>query len=162
MTEIKIPTHEPNALLQIAFSQYGVKEIPGEQHNPIIVQYSKDIGYGGIIDDETAWCSIFMNWCAQKAGLESSGKLTARSWLNVGEEITEPQTGDIVIFWRGSPKSWKGHVGIYVNHSESKNSIFCYGGNQNNKACIRPYKATQVLGYRRLKKNESQINHISS
>ena len=68
-----------NKLLSIALSQYGVKEIQGKQHNPTIVAYSKDIGYGGIVADETAWCSIFLNWCAKKAALVRSGKLNARS-----------------------------------------------------------------------------------
>ena len=141
-----------NELLNIGLSQYGVKEIPGTKHNSTIVGYSKEIGYGGIIDDETAWCSIFLNWCALKAGLQRSKKLNARSWLNVGETVEEPQTGDVVIFWRESKNSWKGHVAIYVNHSESKKYINCLGGNQSNKVCIRAYKAEQLLGFRRLTK----------
>ena len=141
-----------NELLNIGLSQYGVKEIPGTKHNPTIVGYSKEIGYGGIVDDETAWCSIFLNWCALKAGLHRSKKLNARSWLNIGEEVKEPQAGDVVIFWRESKNSWKGHVAIYVNHSENKKYINCLGGNQSNKVCIRAYKAEQLLGFRRLEK----------
>jgi len=141
-----------NELLSIGLSQYGVKEIPGTQHNPTIVGYSKEIGYGGIVDDETAWCSIFLNWCALKAGLQRSKKLNARSWLNIGEEVKEPQAGDVVIFWRESKNSWKGHVAIYVNHSQNKKYINCLGGNQSNKVCIRSYKVSQLLGFRRLKK----------
>ena len=141
-----------NELLNIGLSQYGVKEIPGTKHNPTIVGYSKEIGYGGVVDDETAWCSIFMNWCALKAGLQRSKKLNARSWLNIGEEVKEPQAGDVVIFWSESKNSWKGHVAIYVNHSENKKYINCLGGNQSNKVCIRAYKAEQLLGFRRLEK----------
>lgn len=141
-----------NKLLNIALSQYGVKEIQGKAHNPTIVGYSKEIGYGGVITDETAWCSIFMNWCALKADLPRSGKLNARSWLTVGEETEEPQLGDVVIFWRGSLNSWKGHVAIYINHSEDKKYIYCLGGNQNNQVCIQSYKASQLLGYRKLQK----------
>ena len=141
-------------LLNHALSQYGVEEIPGSRHNPTIVQYSKDIGYSGIINDETAWCSIFANWCAQKAGLESSGKLNARSWLKVGEVVEQPQAGDVVIFWRSSPKSWKGHVGFYIN--ESRTHIYCLGGNQQNRVCILAYDKSRLLGYRRLR--QEQIN----
>ncbi|HEY9084026.1 MAG TPA: TIGR02594 family protein [Vicingaceae bacterium] len=142
-------------LLSIALSQYGVKEIQGKEHNPTIVGYSKEIGYGGIITDETAWCSIFMNWCALKAGLTRSGKLNARSWLTVGEEVTTPQAGDVVVFWREQPGSWKGHVAIYINHSEDNKYIYCLGGNQNNQVCIKAYNASQLLGYRRLKEDGS-------
>ena len=52
-------------ILEIGLKEYGVTEVSGRAHNPRIVQYSRDIGYGGIIDDETHWCSIFVNWCAQ-------------------------------------------------------------------------------------------------
>ena len=56
-----------NKLLNIALSQYGVKEIQGKNHNPVIVGYSKEIGYGGIVADETAWCSIFIELvCVKK------------------------------------------------------------------------------------------------
>lgn len=136
-------------MINIALAEYGVTEIPGAEHNPRIVQYSKDIGYAGIIDDETAWCSIFINWCAMKAGLERSKKLNARSWLKIGEEVTEPQVGDIVIFWRSSKTSWKGHVGIFIN--ETDKGINCLGGNQSNQVKISTYKKNRLLGYRRLR-----------
>lgn len=138
-------------LLNIALKQYGVTEIAGKQHNPTILVYSDEIGYGGIISDETAWCSIFMNWCAMKAGLQRSKKLNARSWLKVGQAVEHPQVGDVVIFWRESEQSWKGHVAIYIGHSEDRTKIYCLGGNQKNSVCILPYRANQVLGFRRLK-----------
>lgn len=141
-----------NELLKIALSQYGVKEIPGKSHNPTIVRYSKEIGYGGIVDDETAWCSIFVNWCAMNAGLERSKKLNARSWLKIGESIDKPETGDVVIFWRGSESSWKGHVAIFINYSEDGNYVNCLGGNQGNKVCISAYSSSRVLGFRKLNK----------
>ena len=86
-----------NDLLKIALSQYGVKEISGEKNNKQIVDYAKEAGFEWVNDDETPWCSIFINWCAMKAGLERSHKANARSWLNTGELTTHPETGDIVI-----------------------------------------------------------------
>ena len=77
-------------LLSIALTQIGVTEIRGARHNPTIVKWFKEIKYGGIKNDETAWCSCFINWCALKAGLVRSGFLNARSWLKVGEEIKNP------------------------------------------------------------------------
>ncbi len=135
-------------MLETALAEYGVEEIPGKESNPVIVQYSHDIGYGRVIDEKMAWCSVFMNWCAMKAGLERSGKLNARSWLSVGDTITSPITGDLVIFWRSSPTSWKGHVGIYI--ATLGNDVFTLGGNQSNKVQISPYDKERVLGYRRL------------
>ena len=89
-------------LLTKALSQYGVKEIKGEKHNEQIVKYFHEIGHEWVQDDETAWCSAFMNWVAKTQGYEYSGKLNARSWLDVGANIKSPQVGDVVVFWRVS------------------------------------------------------------
>ena len=130
-------------------SFYGLKEVPGKEHNPKIIEFFKDIGHEWVKDDETSWCSTFINYLALKAGLEKSGKLTARSWLKVGKPISNPVIGqDIVIFWRVNPNSWQGHVGIYSG--EDEDHIFTLGGNQSNMVCIKPYKKYQLLGYRRL------------
>ncbi len=138
------------SILDIALSQYGITEIKGSNHNPVIVNYSREIGYGGIIDDETAWCSIFINWCALHAGLERSGKLHARSWLRVGKPTQQPEPGDVVVFWREKPSSWKGHVGLFISFSEDDQYIYCLGGNQNNQVNIKAYPADQLLGFRTL------------
>ncbi len=137
-------------IIKLALSQYGVTEIVGEKDNPTIVNYFKEIGYNWVKDDETAWCSCFINWVALTLGLERSRKLDARSWLDIGTEVTTPMMGDIVIFWRVSMSSWKGHVAIYINESEDGKYINVLGGNQNNKVCIRPYNKNRLLGYRRL------------
>ena len=139
-----------NGLVQIALSQYGVTEVKGERHNPIILNWFKQIGHQWVDDDETAWCSCFMNWVALRAGYEMSGKLNARSWLKLGEEVLEPKMGDVVVFWREKPDSWKGHVGIYINQDD--NYIYCLGGNQNNQVRISAYPVERFLAYRRLRK----------
>ena len=59
-------------LLKQAASQLGIKEISGDDDNPQIIHYAVESGFTGIDDDETAWCSIFVNWCATKAGLPKS------------------------------------------------------------------------------------------
>ena len=112
-----------NKLIEIALSQYGVKEITGASHNPTVVQYFREIGHSWVKNDETAWCSAFANWVVKQAGLKGSGRLDARSWLLVGEKTDTPQLGDIVVFWREKPTSWKGHVGFYIGHSENQSMI---------------------------------------
>ena len=137
-----------NKLLEIALSQYGISEVAGLEHdNPEIMKYFEH--FGGVYHDETAWCSAFVNWCAMTAGLEYSGQLNARSWLKVGVEVEYPVIGDIVVFWRESPQSWKGHVGIFISKIGDK--IYTLGGNQNNSVCIKPYYESQLLGYRALR-----------
>lgn len=135
---------------EIALKEYGVTEIPGTAHNPRILTYVKEAGFTEM-NDETAWCSIFMNWVAKKCGLERSKKENARSWLQVGENVTTPQLGDVVVFWRVSPTSWEGHVSIFISLSEDKKFINVLGGNQDNHVCIKAYPVSQLLGYRRLR-----------
>lgn len=138
-----------NGLLKIALSQYGVSE-RSTGDNPVILNYAKESGIDGIANDEISWCSIFINWCCFKAGLQHSGSPSARSWLNVGEETKQPETGDIVVLWREAVDSWKGHVGIYINLSEDKNMVFVLGGNQGNRVCVQTFSVNMILGFRRL------------
>ena len=138
-------------LLKIAVNQLGQKEIPGSHHNPEIVKYATEAGFTWVNDDETPWCSIFVNWVAKKAGLQTSNKLNARSWLLVGLNVDNtPEPGDIVIFWRESPDSWKGHVGIFFGFSANGKRVYCLGGNQGNQVSVSAYSKDNVLGFRRL------------
>jgi uncharacterized protein (TIGR02594 family) len=136
------------AMLLKAMEFYGLNEIPGEKNNPQIIQFFKDIGYEWVQTDETAWCGAFINWIAKQCDCQKSGRLDARSWLNIGSKTEKPQLGNIVVFWRESLRSWKGHVGIYVNQDEK--NIYCLGGNQSNQVNIKPYPKNQLLGFRTL------------
>jgi uncharacterized protein (TIGR02594 family) len=128
---------------------YGLTEVVGVENNPQIVQFFKDIGHTWVQDDETAWCSAFINWLAWDCGCQRSGKLDARSWLTVGKTVKYPELGDIVVFWSGNPDpkiSWRGHVGLFMGLDFNK--IYCFGGNQGNQVNITPYPLGQLLGYR--------------
>lgn len=134
--------------IEIALSQIGIKEITGRRHNPEVLKYFSEIGHTWVKNDETAWCSAFVNWVCMKAGLDRSKKLNARSWLSVGNVITKPRLGDVVIFWRESRTSWKGHVAFFIR--ETPNWIYVLGGNQNNQVKISAYPKHRLLEYRRL------------
>jgi uncharacterized protein (TIGR02594 family) len=135
--------------MKLAFGEYGTKEIVGEIDNPEVLKYFQDLGFdASAFKDETAWCSAYANWVARRSGLDYSAKLNARSWLDVGCGVEEPKYGDIVVLWRGSKTSWKGHVGFYVNHDDKY--IYIMGGNQGNQVCIKPYLKSRLLEYRRL------------
>lgn len=139
-----------NPIIEIALSQYGQVEIPGKEHNPEIIKYFDAVDApSSLISDETSWCSVLINWCAWKLGLEKTGKLNARSWLDVGIPVDDPEPGDIVVYWRESKYSWKGHVGIFINKIGS--DIWTLGGNQGNRVCIVAYPESRLLGYRRLR-----------
>lgn len=134
-------------ILQVALSQIGIKEAVGKEDNPEVLKYFEALGYGSL-HDETAWCSAFVNWVAIECGLEFSGKLTARSWLNIGWPVYDPEPGDLVIYWRESINSWKGHVGFFCR--EYKGWIYTLGGNQNNQVNIKAYPSERLLAYRKL------------
>jgi uncharacterized protein (TIGR02594 family) len=144
-------------LVQIAANEIGVKEIEGADHNPGILTYAKEAGFSGITDDETPWCSIFVNWCCEKAGLQRTHKANARSWLYVGKPVNDPAPGDIVIFWRNHPQSWEGHVGIFLGYNKSMSMVYTLGGNQRNSVSIQAFEASKVLGFRRLYNTDANI-----
>ena len=142
-------------LLKIAVAELGQKEITGPDDNPTIVKYAKEAGFNWVNDDETPWCSIFANWVAMKAGLQRSKKANARSWLLTALNVdTSPEPGDIVVFWRGSPDSWEGHVAIFFGFSITGERVYCLGGNQGNQVSVSAYSFDNVLGFRRLVSSE--------
>jgi hypothetical protein len=51
---------------ELACKHYGLKEIRGEEHNPVILKFFKEIGHSWVQDDETAWCAAFVNYCCLK------------------------------------------------------------------------------------------------
>ena len=134
--------------ISVALGEYGVKEIIGKKHNPRVLKYFKEIGHDWVKDDETAWCSAFANWVAKQANCKMSNKLNARSWLNIGIKTDCPKIGDIVVFWRESHNSWKGHVGFFVR--ETNNYIYVLGGNQRNQVNIKAYPKKRLLEYRKI------------
>ena len=137
-------------ILHETLKLYGLKEIPGEKNNPQIMDMFKEIGFSWVQDDETAWCSALINYVCKKAGYERSGKLDARSWLKMPIIVLKPSLGDIVIFWREHPDSWKGHVGLFI--SQDTDYVYTLGGNQGNMVNITPYPRNRVLGYRQVYK----------
>jgi len=139
-------------IFDIALSQIGTKEFKGALHNKKVLEYFKVAGFPNIQNDEVAWCAAYVNFCLVQSGFIGSNKLTARSLLKVGKEVAKPITGDIVVLWRESPKSWKGHVGFYVR--EDNSHIYVLGGNQSNSVNIAPYKKERLLGYRRVDKQD--------
>jgi uncharacterized protein (TIGR02594 family) len=95
-------------------------------------------------NDETPWCSAFVNFCVEQAGFAGTDSASARSWLNWGRKTDTPVTGCIAVFERGAPPS--GHVAFYV--SQSADQIKVLGGNQGNKVSFAHFPKFRLLGYR--------------
>jgi len=138
----------------IALSQFAIREYADSNinapENENILRYFQEIGFEWVQDDGMAGCSAFVNWCAMKSNKPMSNKLNARSWLTVGKPVSKSKVklGDVVVLWRGSKTSWKGHVGFYIR--ESANYVWILGGNQGDEVNIKRYPKYRVLKYRRL------------
>ena len=124
----------------------GLKEIVGSKHEPKVVKFFAEAGHPSVTNDETAWCAAFANAMLIRAGYKGTGTLLARSFLQWGQKLTTPKTGCIVVFMRGGPKSWQGHVGFYVG--ETTTHVRVLGGNQGNAVSIANYPKSELLGYR--------------
>lgn len=135
-------------IYEIALKEYKTAEIVGGVDNPRIVEYHSATTLKAD-DDETAWCSSFVNWCCKQAGVKGTNSASARSWLNWGKEVNKPYLGCVVVLRRGN-SNWQGHVGFYAG-KERENHILVYGGNQKNKVCYLWLKKENVIGYREIK-----------
>lgn len=134
----------PQLLVQ-AVRLIGTKEIVGPRHNPIIMDWAKELGLMNVYkSDEIPWCGLFMAICAKRAGVEyPSQPLWALNWAKYGTETKTPMMGDVLTFKRNGG----GHVGIYVG--EDKTAYHVLGGNQSDQVCVTRIAKTRLHKARR-------------
>jgi uncharacterized protein (TIGR02594 family) len=130
--------------MPVALQELGVREYAGAADNPRIVDYLSSTNLSRIerSNDETFWCSAFVNWCVEKAGYEGTDSAWARAWLTWGKELKQPRRGCITVFKRNEG----GHVAFYMGRTSS--GIKVLGGNQSDAVNISTYAASNLLGYR--------------
>ena len=136
---------EPIAVAR-AEMNLGVGEIRGPQNNPRIVMYHRTTE-GGPAGDETAWCSSFVNYCVEQAGLRGTNSRWALSWHEQGwgrDVAGDPKEGDIAVFRRSGPSGSGGHVGFFVGGDE--HTIEVLGGNQGNRVNVSSYPKNGRVG----------------
>jgi uncharacterized protein (TIGR02594 family) len=130
---------------EIARGEEGVKEFSGAADNPEVVKYLKSCAeLGGVHqrNDETAWCSAFVNWCVEQAGFEGTESAAARSWMQWGRPITAPRVGCIVVLRRTNNPAF-GHVGFFVKATDRL--VFLLGGNQSDAVNVTAFDRSRVL-----------------
>jgi uncharacterized protein (TIGR02594 family) len=113
----------------------GTKEVLGPKSNLTILDWatSLDIHYPG---DDIPWCGLFVSHCIGTTlprEVLPGNPLGARQWERFGDSSTA-RTGAIMVFWRETPASGKGHVGFYVGEDETAYQIL--GGNQADSVCL--------------------------
>lgn len=130
--------------ITIAEAEIGVKEKKGSQHHPRIIEYHATTGNAS--NDETPWCSSFVNWVMRNAGESGTNSALATSWAKWGKKLAKPAFGCIaVIDWDGAGPGWKGHVGFVVGKSGSQ--IQLLGGNQSDQVKVSAFGTGKIIAY---------------
>ena len=149
VTRVVAPTTNGNPLW-LAFArkelESDIEEVRGTRHNPKILQYHATTTLRAH-QDETAWCSSFVNWCITQADLKGTDRANARSWLSWGVPLSQPKKGAVAVFWRGkSNDGVTGHVGFYLEDSGS--TVKLLGGTQGDRVSMKDQTMKKFLGFR--------------
>lgn len=128
----------------LAAKQLGMNE---RDQQAALTEYMAN---GGVNLDPavTAWCAAYVNATLQQAGMKGTGSNMARSFLDWGTEVSEPQRGDLAVFSRGDPNGPYGHVGFFDGYN-ADGTIRVLGGNQGDSVSIASYSPDDLLGFRR-------------
>ncbi len=134
----------PKILVE-AVNLYGIKEIHGGEHNPVILGWAKEVGVDSYYkQDEIPWCGLFMAVCVKRAGFNVvNAPLAARNWSGFGIQQKEAMLGDVLVFTREGG----GHVGIYIG--EDKECYHVLGGNQGDQVKVSRLFKGRCIAIRR-------------
>ena len=116
--------------LDIALAEEGTAEYPGPESNQRILEYIASTTYPDPEeqdDSRVPWCSCFVNWCVEQAGLPGTKSAAASSWREWGEELEYGEEGCVVVMTRPGGN----HVGFYMN--ENDYGVLVLGGNQGDR-----------------------------
>jgi uncharacterized protein (TIGR02594 family) len=137
--------------MEIARKEVGQKEITGHANNPRILSYHASTTLKAT-NDETPWCSSFVNWCLSQVGIKGTNSAAAGSWLHWGTP-SGPIPGAISVICNrnGTDRSFStsgAHVGFLIE--ESATHYLLLGGNQGNSVKESKFSKTTwtLLGHR--------------
>lgn len=145
---------------RVASSWLGRKELPGVATDPLVLAMLQ-LDSPWVHDDETSWCSAFVNFVAYQLWLPRSKSLGARTWLKVGTPVSSigdaRVDADVVILWRGSTPQpgpdvieAPGHVAFFGGYGTAPRTVRLLGGNQGDMVSIADFPIARILGIRRL------------
>ncbi|MBK8583273.1 MAG: TIGR02594 family protein [Flavobacteriales bacterium] len=127
-----------------ARAEIGVKEIPGAEHNQAVIDYWKR----GLValevnDDETPWCAAFVNAMLREVGIMGTRSGRARSFVPGPDFIACDDRAGAIVVLSSDRGAASGHVGFL--EAVGPGVVHLLGGNQGNRVCIAPFKATRVV-----------------
>lgn len=134
---------DPIPWLDHLVNHIGLQEIPGPEHNPLIVEWGRGAGISWWNNDEDAWCAVAVNGALVHAGYPSTRSALARSFTTYGTRLGKPVPGAIVVFPRG-PNPLYGHVGI-VEEVHADGTMTVVNGNVGNAVRRSVFRIASVL-----------------
>jgi len=122
--------------LQIALAERaaGHGEVGGDDMGPHVCKY-----LNGIVDPPAFWCAAFVSYCFKNSGrpmpfVYTLGarnllkQLRDKGWGVKPTRASPPLPGDVIVWWRGAPDGWEGHVGLV--HSYANGIVRTIEGNR--------------------------------
>ena len=121
------------------------KEIPGEKHNPLIVEALRISGLSRThLKDETMWCGAYVNKRLKDEGITGlpASPAWAASWLKFGKRLPGFKRGAIACVPSKSANS-----GYHVTFADklAGEILYCVGGNQGNTVRRQAYPSKGVV-----------------
>lgn len=129
--------------MPVALRELGVREQPGDLDAPRIVAYHQATALHAT-QDETPWCSSFVNFVLSVAHVPITRSAMARSWLAWGMSTSE-RYGAVTILARGT-RPLQGHVGFLID--ADADWLWLLGGNQADAVSVARYARATLLGLR--------------
>ena len=134
--------------LTVSLMLEGLSEVPGPASNPVILQWGRDIKAPGFVNDDTAWCAVYMNrlmmalQLPQAAEAGSWDLLRAAKFARWGQSLVTAVRGAILVFDRPGGA----HVGLYLG--ESPTAYYVHGGNTTNRVAAAWIEKSRLVAVR--------------
>lgn len=132
----------------------NAREIGGNNRGQFVRKYLRPTG----LPEGNPWCAAFVSWCFLEACNGAQADMPfpymagARNVFNkcrqLGFQTLDPQPGDLIIWWRESLHSGKGHIGFV--ESVKDGFVYTIEGNKTPKVARFKYvigRIDQLIGF---------------
>lgn len=150
LLNVKLTGNQAQDIVNVARSQIGYHE--GSSNSDLSGSSSSSgnyTEYGKWFGQQSAWCAIFVSWCAAQAGIPTSvikkNAVAGGTTCNYGEKKVSfsartPKPGDI-IYVQNDSDSAADHVGLVIDVDDTY--IYTAEGNYSNKVSqVKYYKSS--------------------